>query len=306
VRERRCCYRRPVRDRIGYLHVPKAAGTSISEALVRAASAAVRDDGRPVTICPAVTDRALFGTFDDFESFAPHQRSMTFLGPIEQLAEFDVVKGHFDIRSLRSGRGDDDIAMLLREPRARLLSLYTFWRSWTETEHAGWGTYDASRHAVRLGWVDFIHDTSIAPQIDNVAARLVLGPHPLVPLDEFIPEAHVPEVTDLALEALDGFGFVDVIENAPACWRRLGDWAGLHLEVVPRNETPTEDLGGDVWLGACEPAALEALDRVTAIDRQLWAAAARRHSRRRRRPPRSGLGRRHREVRVLRTRVAGC
>lgn len=271
-------YHRLVRDRIGYLHVPKAAGTSISEALLRAASTVVRDDGRPVTICPAVTDRSLFGTFDDFGSLAPDQQKMVFRGPIEQLADFDVVRGHFDARSLRAGRGDDDIAVLLREPRTRLLSLYTYWRSWTEAEHASWGNYDASRHAVRLGWVDFLHDTSIAPQIDNVAARLVLGPHPLVPLDGFVAEAHVAEVTDDALAALDGFGFVDVIENGPACWRRLGEWAGLHLDVVPRNETATEDHDREVWLGACEPAALAALDRLTAIDRRLWEAAARRHS----------------------------
>lgn len=267
-----------VRDRIGYLHVPKAAGTSVTEALVRAAAATVRDDGRAVTVCPAVTDRSLFGTFDDFGSLAPDQRSMVFRQPLEQLAGFDVVRGHFDIRSLRAGRCDDDVAVLLREPRARLLSLYTYWRSWTEAEHASWGNYDASRHATRLTWVEFLRDPSIAPQIDNVAARLVLGPHPLVPLDRFIPEANVAEVTDDALAALDGFGFVDVIENGPACWRRLGEWAELSLDVVARNETRSEDLGGEVWQGSGEPPALDALGRLTAIDHDLWTAAARRHT----------------------------
>jgi hypothetical protein len=269
-----------VRDRIGYLHVPKAAGTSISEALLRAATAAVRADGSPVSICPAVTDRSLFGTFDDFESLAPDQQSMVFRGPVEELAEFDVVKGHFDIRSLRAGRGDDDIAVLLREPRARLLSLYTYWRSWTEAEHASWGNYDASRHAVRLVWSDFLDDRTIAPQIDNVAARLVLGPHPLIPLDGFITEADTARVTEDALEALGGLGFVDVIEHGADCWRRLGEWAGLDLDVVPRNETRTEDIVPAVWRGASERSVLAALDRRTAVDRHLWTAAARRHSNR--------------------------
>lgn len=267
-----------MRDRIGYLHVPKAAGTSISEALLRAATAAVRDDGRPVTICPAVVDRSLFGTFDDFGSLAPDQRSMVFRGPIEDLAEYDVVKGHFDIRSLRAGRSDADITVLLREPRARLLSLYTYWRSWTEAEHESWGRYDASRHAVRLGWAEFLEDRTIAPQIDNVAARLVLGPHPLVPVDGFIAEADAAQVSDDALEVLDRLGFVDVIENGAECWRRLGEWADLHLDVVARNETRSEDIVREVWRGASEPPALDALERRTAVDRQLWMAAARRHS----------------------------
>jgi hypothetical protein len=262
-----------VRRRIGYLHVPKAAGSSGTDALVHAALASASDD-QPVTVCPAVFDRTLYGTFDDFESFAPVQRSMVFTGPTDTLAQFDVVVGHYCAPSLRHGRADGDLVMLLREPRARLLSLYTYWRSWTEAEHASWGRYDASRHAVRLDWPEFLDDASIAPQIDNVATRLLLGPHPLIPGDSFILDAHVGTVTADALAVLGRLGHTDVIENGPACWDRLGQWADLVLDIAHHNETPLHSGPPASWAAARDETTSASLHRRTVIDRELWLAAA--------------------------------
>ncbi|HUS43303.1 MAG TPA: hypothetical protein VMY16_11610 [Ilumatobacteraceae bacterium] len=267
-----------MRDRIGYLHVPKAAGMSITNALTRAAESSMSERGRTMAICPTVMDRSLFGSFDDFESFADAQRSMVLQGPREELGEYPVVIGHFNAGSLRVGRDADDIAVLLREPRARLLSLYTFWRSWTEAEHASWGSYDASRRAASRTWAEFLHDAAIAPQIDNVVARLVLGPHPLVPVDGFIPAAAVDQVAEEALEALEQLGFVDVVENDAACWSRLGAWAQLTLVVGVMNETSSEPPEREVWDAALEAPTLDALRRRTEIDRRLWIAAASPHS----------------------------
>ncbi len=270
-----------VRERIGYLHIPKAAGSSGTEALVRAANAAQRPDGRPVTVCPAVFDRSLYGGFDDFASFDDTRRWMVFEGPVEGLADFDVVAGHYNAQSLCNGRSTDDLVVLFREPRARLISLYTYWRSWTEAEHAGWGGYDASRHAVDLDWADFLVDESIAPQIDNVAARLVLGTHRLIPRDSFIDPRDLDEVTRDATAALMRFGHVDVIENGAECWQRLAQWSGLVLDVARRNETPPV-VAADVWARAHDADVVEALRLRTAVDLELWISAARRHGRDRR------------------------
>lgn len=257
--------------------MPKAAGTSVTDALRRSIVACgereIAAGGQAHSICPQVFDRALFGSFDEFDSLAERQRAMVFTEPIGRLAEYDVVIGHYDSRSLRVGRTHEDLVVLMREPRSRLISLFAYWRSWTEQEHASWGTYDASRHAVRLEWPDFLNDATIAPQIDNTVARLVLGHHPLVPHDGFINPADVPAVTLAALNELRRFGIVDVIENGESCWARLEEWVGLPLDVGNRNETPSAGGPPADWSRARDDDVEHALERRTVIDRQLWDAA---------------------------------
>ena len=268
-----------MRERIGYLHVPKAAGSSATDAIRRAVLATAEREGRAVSICPEVMDRTLYGSFNEYDQLAAKPREMIFTGPPRELARHDVIVGHFSAASLGHGRHGDDLAVMLREPRARLISHYAYWGGWSEAEHASWDPYDGSRRAAALAWPDFLAEATIASQIDNVAARLLLAPHPLIPADGFIADRDFEQLRDEALTAVDRFGLVDAIEHGADCWSRLGRWAGLEIHVGHHNVTENAPADPERWVLAESPAAMSALAARTAIDRELWLTAMRRHAR---------------------------
>ena len=253
-----------MRRRFAFLHVPKTAGSSASAA-IRGAIAAAEP---PLDVCPFGLDTALFGAFDRVELIPPERG--VFTGVPDELSDFDVILGHFALPSLVSERSPQDVAALFREPRARLLSLYTFWRSWPEERHAEWEPYDGSRRATELNWVDFLADERIAAQTDNAAARLLLGAHPGVPPDRFITD--VEAVTADALAVLDTIGHADVIERGAACWDDLAVWLDAPLDVGRRN--PTSDTSSFDPREYTAPGARELLADRTSIDAALWRAAA--------------------------------
>jgi hypothetical protein len=255
-----------VRSRYGYLHVPKAAGSSVMSALHAVAGER--------TVCRPTMDRTLFGSFDRFDELPEGRQAMVHTGADDDLARYDVVIGHFALSALHAGRQLSDIVMILREPRARLLSHYSYWRGWPTEAHEGWDPYVASRRAAELDWPEFLQDPSIAAQTDNVAARLLLGTDPRVPPDDFIDSADVDALVAEAVHRLGQLGHVDVIEHGDAVWRRLGTWLGHDLEVARRNETTDESGRPSDWTRWLTPASSLALGRRTEIDRELWAAAA--------------------------------
>ena len=226
------------------------------------------------TVYRPTMDRTIFGGFDRFDELSPRIQAMIHLGAPDDVATHDVVIGHHCLPTLLAGREPADVAVVLREPRARLLSHYTFWRGWSAETHDSWAPYDASRRAAVQDWPEFLHDVSIAAQIDNVAARLLVGPHDLIPPDDFIADANVDEVAAIACERLDSLGFVDVVERGDDVWRRLGSWVGHELDVGRRNETSDESgLVGD-WPDWFTAEASVALHRRTRIDRAVWDRAA--------------------------------
>lgn len=258
-----------MRRRFGYLHVPKTAGSSVTQALRAAIAAADAAEHVHRWVSPYVMDRTLYGTFDRFDETRRHY--MVHTGRPEELAACDVVIGHYSLHSLTRGRSPTDVAIVLREPVARTISHYRYWRSWSEADHASWDPYDASRRAVRLDLADFVDDPAVAPQVDNVVARMLLTPHPLVPIDGFIADDDHEQVTTDALVALRSLGFVDTLERADRCWEALSDWLGAPLAVGRTNVTPTGP-GDDA--GGTEPAAVDAVRRRTRIDHAVWTAAA--------------------------------
>ncbi|MEO1057858.1 MAG: hypothetical protein AAFY28_13180 [Actinomycetota bacterium] len=255
-----------MRRALGFLHVPKAAGSSLSDALRRAAL----DAGHRVA--SPVMDATLFGSFDDFAAMPAATQAMIELDPM-RLADADTVVGHYSLASLRHGRTDGDIVCVLREPRARLLSLYTFWRSWTPAQHAAWDPYDSSRRAAHGALDVTLADPAMAPQVDNVAARLLLAGDQRVPADRPIDEADHGALADEALARLAALGHVDTVEAGDVGWSRISAWVGVDLAVDRHNVTPpgapvdAEDLG----------AASAAIERYTAIDQRLWRAAISAH-----------------------------
>ena len=54
----------------------------------------------------------------------------------------------------------------------------------------------------------------LAPNVDNTIARFLAWPHPALSRTGFIAESDDESVVAAALERLDTFGYVNVVENA--------------------------------------------------------------------------------------------
>ena len=258
---------RTMRTRFAFVHVPKSAGSSVKNAV------AARCD--PATVAASELDRVLFGGFDRFDEMPNRTRNTIAVDDAEAVRGFDVVMGHFGVASLRPHFDDAEMMTVLREPRTRLLSLYTFWRGWSPERHADWDPYDASRRAVTASWGEFLTDTSIASQTDNVVARMLLSPHPSIPRDGFIEPADDDAIVEAASETLDRFGFADIVENGAALWTGLSSW--LQTPVEPERTLVTRLRADTDWSASITPASAAALSRRTSIDARLWSRIASRH-----------------------------
>jgi hypothetical protein len=89
-----------------------------------------------------------------------------------------------------------------------------------------------------------------------------------------IADRDVDVVRNDALDLLDEFGFVDIVERGELCWSALGEWLEMKLDVGRRNETVMTADTRFERDDALSAAAAEALDQRTVIDRALWLAAA--------------------------------
>ena len=246
-----------MRERLAYLHLPKAAGTSI-----RAALSSYYDAADTV---PWSFDRHMFG---EFPQLADIDRPV-FLGDPSEFRRYRYMEGHWSLPTILAGFDAEDVACILREPRARYLSQYTFWRSWGDEQHEVWTPFDASL-ASRRPLSEYASDPSVACISDNLVSRLVLGPHRLIPADGPIAAADIDAVARAACEQLDLIGHVDVIERGEATYVALEEWFGSPLSRERLNETNL-DLGERVDID-------DLLDRRTialvndrsAADLQVW------------------------------------
>jgi hypothetical protein len=250
-----------VRARLAYLHFPKAAGTS-----VRAALGAYYPAEATV---PWSFDRVLFGGFDRLDEV----REPVFLGGPHELQGYDYMEGHWSLPTILAAFDPADVVCVVREPRARLLSHYTFWRSWPQWMHDLWAPYDAAAFAQRR-LSEFLSDPRAAHQADNLCTRLLLGEHPLAPPDGFLRD---PEAAAAAACArVDALGYADVLERGADMYAGLEAWFGSPLSRERLNETDLTD-GEPVDIADfTDRATLELLQARTAADRVLWQHVAER------------------------------
>lgn len=208
--------------KIGFIHVPKSAGTSISAALNEALRPRLAVGG---------FDRSMFGGFTDFESLGRAARRYVYLHAEALPAHADLIAGHFSLTTIQQRYPSAAVLMVLREPLSRLLSHWTFWRSEAEKRQAAWGTWTERLAAARHSFAGFLTDPRIACQTDNVAARLLLWPHQLIPADGFIAPEHDAALLAEASERLARLSHVNITEN-PALAEDLSSWLARPLELT--------------------------------------------------------------------------
>lgn len=256
------------RPRLVLTHIPKSAGTSLRHSLIAATQAEQVVAG---------FDRSLFGGFRNFDAFEPQVRAIVALAPEELPAAPDIVCGHYASSTTRARYPEAPHITVLREARARLLSHWTYWRCASPGHAPGWGGWENYVAKATGSLADFLSDPMIAGQVDNVGLRMLLWPHPLIRDEAFIAESDDAELLALAIKALDGFDFVDYIEN-PLFESRLAQWIGGDFRLQRVNETtpvPAELCAPLERMFT--PEAMTALAQRARLDDALWRYVVGKH-----------------------------
>jgi hypothetical protein len=210
-----------------FLHIPKTSGISVSHALITAEN--------PSTIFFGF-DRAFFGAFTDFASIPEENRQFIHLTPDTIPRDAPMVRAHMSLSTLRAAYPGARFMTVLREPFCRLLSHYAFWRSFPQANDHAWGTWSARSALARGPLATFLSDPTIACQIDNVATRLLLWPHPQIPDNAMIDPRHDTALIEQARARLRTLDFADAMEN-PAFDTNLAAWLGTAPARIRMNET---------------------------------------------------------------------
>lgn len=249
-----------------FLHIPKSAGEALTAGLKEALGPRHTVRG---------FDRVLFGGFDAFDTFAPHERKRVYLNPSELPADADFVSAHmaFSTFLARFG-GSANFVTVLREPMCRLLSNWLFWRATSDEYLKGVGEWANYVKQARRPFRDFLSCEAVACHTDNLIVRMLLWPHRLISDEHFIDSHHDETIVYDALGQLSQFGFADVIEN-PRMLDNLHAW--LHRRVICPRINETTDMPGPLRRYLESELTNEAITLMEArsrLDARLWALLA--------------------------------
>jgi hypothetical protein len=188
-------------------------------------------------IGPRVLDASSFCDFDAFDHLPPQLRAKTVVDDVEllELQRCEVVHGHFPLPRLLRITTPTQVATVVREPRARLLSLWSFWRL-TPGVPENFRHYHAPLHA-RRPLAEMLAEPTVAGQTDNGICRMLLGEHTRIPPNGFIDPEAIPQIAQEAISALETLGFVGVLELGAGTWEGFARFFDLDLEQTHSNAT---------------------------------------------------------------------
>ncbi len=248
---------------VSFLHFEKTAGTTVLGSLCQ--------QFHPVQIDP-----------DPYRSMAPHVLSAFPSHAAARLDRHQLVHGHYDFPALRRLGRARFIFTMLREPRSRILSLYYFWRATDPALLGAPGDNLNVRFAHEHDLLAFLNarDPLIANYIDNVYVRRLIGCYATSAEPDPLHEQPARSL-DLALQALDTLDLVGITESTQASLAVLtvrldGEPAGRAV-ILNDAESNRQNRPGDYRLIERQPmtVAIEAaLDRLTVLDREIYAAAS--------------------------------
>lgn len=201
-----------------FLHIPKCGGSSVRVALEQALP--------PGSLAPQgyVAD----GEPADFAQLPPEQRSEFVVGMEEMRSvgrRYRAILGHFSLDTMLTVADPASIGTVLREPRARLLSVYMYAR--VPGVAPDWA-YNPTLHDPRP-LNEFLAEPFRAPQIDNVICRMLLDGDSRLPPQGFVSPSEVPGLAADAIERLESLGFVGALELGDSVWPGISKLFGLTL-----------------------------------------------------------------------------
>ncbi|OYV49132.1 MAG: hypothetical protein B7Z77_08865 [Acidocella sp. 20-58-15] len=255
---------------VAFMHVPKTAGTSLTHAISQIAPGGCHVRG---------FDRSSFGGFESFDDIPASMRRLIYLHEKALPADAVTICGHFSYNTLRSQYPAAELVTVLREPAARLLSHWTYWRGLTWWELRRWGPVWAERlKLAALPLAEFLSHPEIACQTDNIVTRMLVWPEQAVPAAGFIDPHDDARLLHLALARLRRFGYVDVVERGEAMMADFSTWVGAPLALPRLNETPLLPRRMRTgYQGTLTPRALALLQQRSRLDVCLWRQVAGRY-----------------------------
>ena len=245
---------------VSFLHIEKTAGTALATALT--------ERFHPLQIDP-----------DPHRTMPPHVRS-----PFAQPAcarDRKLVWGHYDLPSLERLGPERVLVTMLREPGARIVSLYRYWRSFDvallDPFHNG-----PVRMAHELDLLDFLRcdDPLLRDMIDNLYVRRLTGLYASEGAVD--PLALAPEeALRLALLALDRIDCVGIVERMDASTRALSKVIGTGVSVArdnvsDGNASARPEVFRPVAPTPVTPEVAVELERLSALDAVVYGVAVRR------------------------------
>jgi len=249
---------------LAFMHIPKTSGSSLIAGL---------REVLPSTTCIGGFDLSMFGAFDVLEKVDPKVRESIYPDVLPPIGGRDFVAGHFAYSTLAKSCPDARVMTVLREPRSRILSLWMYWRAVADDALSAWGTWRDTVRVARQPLLDFLNHPEAACQTDNVAVRMLLWPHPLIPDAGFIDSASDQCMAGKAAARLKSFAFADVIEN-PQFEENVRIWLARPF-VYPRvNETHMPPELRVRLRDELTQEALRLLEHRSRLDRPLWLALA--------------------------------
>lgn len=251
------CLRVWTGPKVTFLHLEKTAGMAMTKVLTR-------------QFHPLQVDA------DARRAFPPHV--LTPLPPflLERVRRCSLVWGHYDVPALRRLGPGRFTVTLLRDPRARILSLYRYWRGQAAL-NLGWNGMNAAVCAAqRMQLAEFLasDDPLLVDYIDNFYVRRLTGQYRSF-CDTDPLRAAPARSLDEALRALDEFDFVGISEDMNGSVARLGALLGFappaRVEPVNVTQAAMEPLPLD------DPEIAAQLARLTALDQVVYDTALRRY-----------------------------
>ncbi len=211
-----------------FMHVPKSGGMSFHAALEAALPQGA--------LAPRRMDISTFCGFREFDLLQPAARSLIAVDDEEigSLRRCRVVSGHFSLTALLRITAAPAIGTVLREPRARVISLYTYWR--TPKLFDQLLPYRVQDFALRP-FASFLAEPQAAPAVDNQVCRMLLYGDRRIPCDDFIAPSDIDAIASDAIVRLDSLGFVGALELGSDTWDGLGRLFGLKLKPRSLNVT---------------------------------------------------------------------
>jgi hypothetical protein len=243
--------------RLTFLHLEKTAGMSVIAAL-------------SAQFHPLQIDAHLR------RAFPPHVLNPIIHFRHNEVKRAALVWGHYDMPCIGHLGSDRFIFTFLREPAARIVSLYRYWRGQAALD-LGWrGMNQPVLLAQQLDLADFLEsdDQMLVNYLDNFYVRRLTGHYVWPHEPDFL--AQNPEAAlQAALAALDRIDFIGITEDTEGSLARLGKRLGF----APPQRSPRVNVtraAGE--MGIIDARAGAALERLTRLDRVIYEAGQEKYS----------------------------
>ncbi|MGI4746617.1 MAG: sulfotransferase domain-containing protein [Janthinobacterium lividum] len=239
-------------SRLVFMHILKCGGTTLHTMLA--------SQFPPELICPERHD-----TLGDWT--------------INELSAYELFSGHYDLAWCRSIPGDVRMVTLLREPKARLLSLYYFWKS--HRPHPDRDVYDLMLLARDCSAEEFFDHPVVAMHTiirNGISGQLTrMTNRPKLDIEDPVmadPDAVLAGSWE-ALRSFASFGIMERFEESRILLNRM---LGLSMQPIEplqvlEHLVRTNDQLVPVSVTPVSPHLDQLLDRLTTIDRPLYARA---------------------------------